>query len=310
MNGLALSRAYFERFGDPMLREKFPDLYPRLAAGKVGEGSDCFGYDDEHSRDHDFEVGFYIFAPDDTPRKALFALERAYAALPHSFEGVDRPRIAPPGGRRCGVLTVSEFYQKTLGVATPPDDHRDFYRIPDYALAAATNGEVFYDGAGEFSRRRAGFITLPDDVRLQKLAAALIAAGQSGLYNYPRCLSHGEDGAAQLAIHEFVKNVLQICFVLDKKHPPFYKWVFRAMATLPRFAFLAESLVFLLSTENTTALAKRKTEMIADIAHHLSEALRAEGLSARADYELEAHAYEVKGRLSPKSPLYSLSVWG
>lgn len=310
MNGLALSHAYYEQFGERMLMEKFPDLFPHLAVGKVGEGSDAFGYDDEISRDHDFEVGFYIFAPDDTPRATLFALERAYAALPRSFMGIERPRLAPPGGRRCGVLTVSEFYEKLLGVATPPTDSLLFYRLPDYALATATNGEVFYDGAGDFSHRRAGFATLPDDVRLQKLSAALIAAGQSGLYNYPRCVAHKERGAAQLAIHEFVKNALQIAFLLDKKHPPFYKWVFRAMETLPRFSFLTSRLTFLLTTENTPALAHRKEDFITVIAHHFSDALRAEGLSSLPGYELEAHAYEVKRKISPKSPLYPLSVWG
>ncbi|MBR6290947.1 MAG: hypothetical protein IKR53_05835, partial [Clostridia bacterium] len=63
MKGLDISRAYFEQHGRPMLEEKFPDLLPLLAAGLVGEGSECSRYDDETSRDHDFEPGFCLFLP-------------------------------------------------------------------------------------------------------------------------------------------------------------------------------------------------------------------------------------------------------
>ncbi|MBQ9562362.1 MAG: hypothetical protein IJU99_02815, partial [Lachnospiraceae bacterium] len=63
MNGLELSRAYFEAFGRQMLEEQFPELLPHLAAGLFGSGSECFGFVDEVSRDHDFEPGFCIFLP-------------------------------------------------------------------------------------------------------------------------------------------------------------------------------------------------------------------------------------------------------
>ena len=64
MNGLELSRAFFEECGRPMLEAQFPDLMPYLAAGLFGSGSECFGYDDDVSRDHDFEPGFCLFLPE------------------------------------------------------------------------------------------------------------------------------------------------------------------------------------------------------------------------------------------------------
>ena len=66
-----------------MLKEQFPEVLPYLAAGLTGSGSECFGFDDEVSRDHDFEPGFCIFIPNDTvpERRDAFLLERAYAKL-------------------------------------------------------------------------------------------------------------------------------------------------------------------------------------------------------------------------------------
>ena len=57
MNGLELAAAYFEEYGRPMLESEFPQLLPYLAVGLVGSGSECFGFDDDISRDHDMEPG-------------------------------------------------------------------------------------------------------------------------------------------------------------------------------------------------------------------------------------------------------------
>ena len=95
MKGLELSKRFYETYGAPMLSEKFPELEDKLAIGLVGDGSECFGYDDDISRDHDFEPGFCIFVPDDIDSRTEFRLERAYAKLPKSYEGVDRLKISP-----------------------------------------------------------------------------------------------------------------------------------------------------------------------------------------------------------------------
>ncbi len=60
MKGLELCRSYYEEVGAPALRERFPELMPRAAAGLCGQGSDCLGLDDEYSRDHDFGPGFCL----------------------------------------------------------------------------------------------------------------------------------------------------------------------------------------------------------------------------------------------------------
>ena len=117
MRGLELARAYYEAYGAPMLRERFPELLPRVAAGLFGSGSECFGYDDDVSRDHDFEPGFMLLLPgeDAVDRRAAFLLERAYAALPREFMGLRRGLVRPVGGPRRGVLRTADFFAEKTG---------------------------------------------------------------------------------------------------------------------------------------------------------------------------------------------------
>ena len=58
MKGLELSQKFYLEHGAPMLQKEFPELCGIFAVGLCGSGSECFGYDDDISRDHDFEQGF------------------------------------------------------------------------------------------------------------------------------------------------------------------------------------------------------------------------------------------------------------
>ena len=83
MKGLEIARAYYEEYGEPMLRERFPALMPFVAAGLTGSGSECWGFDDEVSRDHDFEPGFCLFLPgeDVVDRRTAFDMRHCPKSL-------------------------------------------------------------------------------------------------------------------------------------------------------------------------------------------------------------------------------------
>jgi hypothetical protein len=61
MGALDLSRRYYFDVAKPLLEQEFPHLYPRLAIGLVGNGSECLGFDDELSADHDWGVDFFLW---------------------------------------------------------------------------------------------------------------------------------------------------------------------------------------------------------------------------------------------------------
>ncbi len=295
MNGLDLSERFYRECGKPMLEEQFSDLLPYLAVGLFGSGSECFGFDDEVSRDHDFEPGFMLLLPgeDVVDRREAFRLERAYAKLPKEFLGFPRSAVAPVGGARHGVIRTAEWFTDKVGSPDGILTVRQWLTVPEHALAEAVNGKLFFDGYGEVTRIRASLSRYPEDIRRKKLAGELLLMAQSGQYNYLRCLKHGETGAAQLAAAAFVKAAMHAAFLLNGVYEPYYKWSFRAMRALPELSLLAETLEVLLTTDNEPETAGSKYDMIEDAAADVIDALVSQGLTKAICGDLEKHAYSV-----------------
>ena len=303
MNGLELARAFYAEYGEPMLREQFPHLLDKIAVGLCGSGSECFGFDDDVSRDHDFEPGFCLFLPDESvvDRRGAFQLERAYAKLPKEFGGLRRSLVQPVGGSRHGVLRTAEFFTEKAGTPDGNLTTEQWFRTPEYALAEAVNGAIFSDPYGEVTAIRARLSAMPRDVRLKKLAGHLLLMAQSGQYNYARCLAHGEKGAAQLAVNAFVQSAMSVVFLLNERYEPFYKWSFRAMRSLPELSQLADTMECLLTTDNDEPMDAVKQELIEDTASAVIGALQDRALTEAICTDLEKHAYSVNDRIEDAS---------
>ena len=283
-----------------MLERDFPRLLPTLAAGLVGSGSECLGYDDECSRDHDFEPGFCLFLPgeDVVDRRSAFLLERAYAKLPRSFRGFTRPVMLPVGGARHGILRTNEFFLKTAGTEDGRLSVEQWLALPEQALLEATDGELFFDNLGEVTRIRESLQYFPEDVRRKRLAGQLLLMAQSGQYNYARCLRHGETAAAQLAAFEFVNSALAVTFLLNRRYRPYYKWSFRALRALPALSGLSEALEAIITVDNGPTAAGEKQRLIEQVASEVTAALIAQDLTRAAGDDLERHAYAVNDSIA------------
>ena len=300
MRGLELAQAYYEQFGRPMLEAQFPGLLPHIAVGLFGSGSECFGYDDDISRDHDFEPGFMLLLPgeDVVSRREAFLLERAYAKLPREFQGLRRGLMQPVGGARHGVIRTADFFREKVGVSDGVLTVGQWLLVPEYALAEAVNGAVFFDGPGEVTAIRRYLSAWPEDIRKKKLAGRLLLMAQAGQYNYPRCLRHGEKGAAQLAAIEFARNCMSAVFLLNGVYQPYYKWAFRAMRELPRLSLLAELMEYMLTTDNDGDMAAEKARVIEGMAADVIAELQRQGLTQANCGDLEKHAYSVNDSIA------------
>ena len=295
MNGLELSRAFYESYGAPLFHEQFPEQEGLVAVGLLGSGSECLGFDDEVSQDHDFEPGFCLLLPgeDVIDRRTAFLLERAYAKLPKAFMGFKRSAVAPVGGARHGVLRTADFFTEKVGAPDGILTMDQWLKLPQQALLEATAGEIFRDDLGEVTAIRAALSAMPEDVRRKRLAGHLLVMAQAGQYNYLRCLKHGEPAAGQLAVNEFVKSCIEVVFLLNKAYAPYYKWSFRALRRLPRLSLTAETLEYLLTTGNDRSLAESKYDMIESTASDIIDELQTQGLTKAICGDLEKRAYSV-----------------
>ncbi len=304
MNGLELAKGYYEEYGKPMLEREFPELLPYLAVGFVGSGSEHYGFDDEISRDHDYEPGFCIFIPgeDIIDRRQEFRLERAYAKLPKEYAGLKRQIISPVGGKRNGVIRTKDFYLNAVGSESGELSLEQWLRLPDYALAEACNGEVFTDNYGEFSAIRERLLCMPEDIRLKRLAGNLLIMAQSGQYNFMRCLKHHEPEAAQLAFVEFVNAAMKTAFLLQDRYMPYYKWSFRALRELIGSEELSKKLSFLLFGDNRdSGAAEKRYEVIEEIASDTIARLQEKEITNAVCGDLEKHAYSVNDKIADSS---------
>lgn len=264
VSGLKLARAFWTQMGKPMIAAKYPQYAGRIAAGLVGHGSECYGFDDAYSQDHDFGPRFCLWLTDEDYAAIGEQLEVDYEALPRKFSVDAQGRVTfeaharsdasgafPSAGagspvtpraqganRRDGVFRIGDFFESITGYRTAPAQTapHEWLMLQESTLAAATNGEVFADPTGLFSKTRQGFKNMPDDVRLALISKRLGMIAQAGQYNLPRSLKRGDGAAAWLSIHEFVQATASLVFLVNVPmvvgYMPYYKWQFAALRKL------------------------------------------------------------------------------
>ncbi|MCI6574972.1 MAG: DUF4037 domain-containing protein [Actinomycetaceae bacterium] len=255
LKGIERSKLWWMIDVAPAIEQRVPDLYPYIAAGLVGDGSDCFGFDDEISLDHDADTRVKLWIP-----------------MGVGGEGAEYRIRSAVGLSTKGVLSVEEipqFYRRYTGLDFSPNTWHEWLAIPQKNLAAATNGEVFFDEPGRFSERRRVLLDYyPQDVCLKLLEGAVLRMGQAGQYNYPRCLRRNERVAAQLAKSIFIDAALNALFILNKRYMPFYKWAHRALTSLPILGEYASDLLDRIAcTENATGEIEELSQAIINELH-------------------------------------------
>lgn len=317
MKGLELAEKYFEEVGKPMLLEKYPQYYERMAVGLVGQGSECFGFDDEISTDHDFGPSFCIWLNEQDFQEAGFKINMDYEQLPKEFMGVPARVASTNGGGRVGVHETGTFYQSFIGSRKVPESLLEWLYIPEGYLATATNGKVFVDNLGEFSAIRGKLLEFyPEDVRKKKIAARAAVMAQSGQYNYARLMKRGEHVGASLALSEFIKNTISMVHLLNKRYMPFYKWSFKSMTTLPKLKEVQEKINTLATMEfqqeawqgvsadsyvYTLNQKDKKVVLIEEICAMVVAELQAQDLTGRQDAFLENHTMEIMSRIQDET---------
>lgn len=294
MKGLELSRKFYEHCR-PILLNEIPDVMQFATCGLAGEGSECFGLDDDISKDHDFGPAFCIWLPDELLDEKEAEIEKAMTKLPVEFAGHASKMPRANRGGRVGPIGIRAYYAFFTGLDNPPASWRQWLYLKETALAPAVNGEIFDEGANEFANWRQALLDFyPRDVWLKKIAARVMAMAQAGQYNLPRLLLRKDKPAALLASAKFAEAALSLVFLLNRKYMPYYKLAPRLARALPVLGErLGELLDIMAERSLSDAHNKETLELVEDFCGACAAHLRAIGLSDERDSWLWIHGPKI-----------------
>ena len=207
-NNLEKSREFYEQYGKPMIHCLFPEYEARIAVGMVGEGSDCFGFDDEISMDHDYAVGFCMWLTQEDMKTIGSQLQTAYQKLILEQNVFDSKMLHL--NYRRGVFEIYEFYQSD---------------VEEWKLAELVNGEIFRDDLGVVTQKRKELLNYyPEELWREKLANSLHEFSQYAQSNYARMMAREDYVTANLCVSKAIEIAMDIAYILNKEYAPYYKW--------------------------------------------------------------------------------------
>lgn len=305
------NRRFYEEHVAGMIRDRFGLYESRIAVGLSGEGSDCFGFDDEISRDHDFGTGVCLWLTDEDMHLYGHKLNEAYTALVQEKE---RAFYTPRLQERRGVMSIHDFYSNILQIDCDTVgctmSEQQWLRLDHACLATAVNGEIYRDDLGAFSKFRKLLMDYyPDRVWRMRIAEKMHEYSAALQVNYARCMTRKDTVAAQLCKSRGTEAAMELFFLLKRVYPPYYKWTFRALSKLEgaeEFSARIQELADLPCSKeawegtryhpNRQNYKDRVVSLSEDIGYDLSEMLKQQGLIERMNPYLEADVQKILKR--------------
>lgn len=292
-SGLEICRRYFNEKVFPMIEKEYPELVGHFAAGLFGEGSDAYGYDDLVSRDHDWGPGTVILIND----RGLF--DRYGQSLTDSLIRLGEetgefmgfaPDISSISMGRRGVFWTDDYYRDVMG----GEDFR-YIMAPEYQVAAAVNGEVFYDPeqtATSVRKDLDGYF--PENIYKRNLMQECALFSQELQYNYLRSKRRKDELTAEMMLSDGLKHAARIRFILAKRYIPHDKWLYRGLKDIDAKAYEYTTNIYRMSLDApgqdqdpTDALMRPVMDEIDAYSLYLQDIMVEQGLISRTRRYME-----------------------
>ncbi|MBI1276706.1 MAG: DUF4037 domain-containing protein [Anaerolineaceae bacterium] len=262
--GLRLSDLFYHEAVQPILEAHFPGF--AHSAALIGSGSEVLGFDTAMSSDHHWGPRVSLFVSDrDYEHYYQHIYEALANELPFTFRGYPTHFTEPnpddhgvqlleetttrPINHRVEITTLKQFFKNAFDLEFgQPLDPADWLTIPSQRLRAFTAGAVYHDGIG-LEAVRQQFKYYPHDVWLYMLAAGWTRIGQEEHF-VGRTGYVGDDLGSQVIAARLVRDLMRLCFLMEKQYAPYPKWFGSAFAQLGcaerltpilRWVMLAES---------------------------------------------------------------------
>jgi len=243
--GLKLSELFYTEAAKPILGTLFPEI--SYSAALLGWGSEVLGYDDIQSSDHHWGPRFLLFLSAEDYEKYKNAIAEALSHnLPHrlrgyptSFGDADEVGVRLPKETEAGpvnhmilIETIERLFGWYLG-CNPYESltAADWLSFSEHKLLAVTSGQVFHDGLGELEDVRRKFHYYPRDIWLYQLAAQWIKIFEEREF-VGRCGDVGDELGSMVIAARQVKNLMRLCFLMERNYAPYSKWFGTAFSQL------------------------------------------------------------------------------
>ena len=274
--GLEIAKRFFLEVGLPALQEKLPQVIDIATFGLLGEGSECLGFDDAISTDHDFGPGFCIFLDRADYERYATDLTAIYEGLPKEFMGYKRLHVR--GEQRVGVICMEDFFQRFLGAPTleawVTHMRQHLRNVDDSLFYNFFAGEIFMDKANKLGGLQEKVRQLLknelSDYWLYKQIVSLRQLSQLGQCNFKRMYERQDELTAMLLKHKFIEECLKYMHIVNGVLAPYDKWLKKSAMQCKKLQQLIPQLI-LLSSETSYEKAVALIEGICtEIANELN----------------------------------------
>jgi hypothetical protein len=223
--GLELSRAFYDEVVRPLLGDR------QHASARIGEGSDVLGFDTERSTDHGWGPRLEVFVEEADVGAVRSLIDRE---LPATFRGWptrfgwDEVAVS----HHVSVATLDDWLEANLGFgAADGIGSIDWLSTPQQLLLQVTGGAVFHDGLGRLEPAREALGWYPDDVWLWLLACQWRRLDQEEPF-VGRTAEVGDDLGSRLIAARLVRDLMRLCFLIERRYAPYSKWLGTAFGRL------------------------------------------------------------------------------
>jgi hypothetical protein len=107
----------------------------------------------------------------------------------------------------------------------------DWLALPQQHLIEITAGAVYHDGLGALGPLREQFAYYPHDIWLYLLAAQWTRIAQEEAF-MGRCGDVGDELGARLVAARLGRDLMRLCFLMERRYAPYTKWFGTAFARL------------------------------------------------------------------------------
>ena len=242
--GLKLSEAFYNDIVKPLLKRFYPDL--EYSTALFGTGSDILGFDTPQSMDHDWGPRLLLFLKESDLNRYQEELDHMLREnLPYEFNGfptnfivadsgslIMTPITSGPVNHQVKISTVSAFFTEYFGLF-PSENFSviDWLTIPEQILRSIVSGRIFYDGLKELEPIFARLQYYPYELWLYLLANQWRRIAQEEAF-MGRCGQVGDELGSRLIGARLVRDMMKLCFLMEKQYAPYIKWFGTAFSKL------------------------------------------------------------------------------